>query len=159
MPFVGVVAENQDYETIKNMLTPNNLDIELIQIKESNIENIKNVKFDTVVINTEMHKNKKYLKKILENSNYLVINTDTVLNQTDYNDIELKIITYGFNNKATITTSSVTENAIILCTQREIEGIKEKTIEQQECNIKNKQKEFKKPYNAMAYFAISSIYK
>ena len=130
-----------------------------MQIKEKNIENIKNIKFEAVLINQETKCNREYLKKILENSKYLVINSDIKLNQEDYKNIKLQIITYGFNGKATITASSITEDSIVMCAQRGIEGINQKKIVQQECNIKIKQKEFKSPYNIMAYFAISEIYK
>ena len=158
MPFVGVIAEYKDYETIKNMLAKKNLGIELMQIKEKNIQNIKNIKFDTILINKEIESNREYLKRILENAKYLIINSDIELKQDIYQDIKLQIITYGFNNKATITASSVTENSIIICAQRNIKGINQNQIEQQEYNIKTQQNKFKNSYNAMAYFAISSIY-
>lgn len=158
MSFVGILAENKDYELIKNMIGKRKLGIDLLQIKEKSIENIKNIKFDTIVINKEMEKNKKYLKKILENTQYLVINSDLDLNQEDYQNVKLQIITYGFNSKATITASSVTDNNMIICVQRNIKGINKKDIEQQEYNIKMEQKNNKNPYNTMAYFAISQIY-
>lgn len=159
MPFVGIVAENKDFEIIKKSLLEDNIRVELIQLKENYIENIKNVKFDAIVVNKQTINNKQYLKHILDNSNYLVINSDINLGLKDYNNIKSKIITYGFNNKSTVTASSITENNIVICTQRNIVGNNQKQIEQQESNIKKKQNEFKSPYNAMAYFIISSIYK
>ena len=158
MSFVGVLAENKDYELIKNMIGKRKLGIDLLQIKEKSIENIKNIKFDTIVINKEMEKNKKYLKKILENTQYLVINSDLDLNQEDYQNVKLQIITYGFNSKATITASSITDNNMIICVQRNIKVKNKNDIEQQEYNIKMEQKKNKSPYSTMAYFAISQIY-
>lgn len=159
MPFVGIIAENKDYETIKKMLSKKYIETGLIQINEKNIENIKNIKFDAIVINREMKSNREYLKRILENTKYLIINADIELKQENYKNIKLQIITYGFNTKATITASSITENSIMICTQRDIEGINQKKIEQQECNIKIQQNKFKNPYNVMIYFVINSIYR
>lgn len=159
IPFVGIIAENKDYEIIEKNIKEDNLKIKLMQLKEDYIENIKNVKFDTIILNKEVLSNKQYLKQILENSNYLVINSDIHLRLKDYSNIKSLIITYGFNNKATVTASSVTENNIVICTQRNIEGVNKKKIEQQESNIKSEKNKFKNPYNAMSYFIIYSIYK
>lgn len=159
LPFVGIIAENKDYEIIEKSIREDVLKIKLMQLKEDYIENIKNVKFDTIVVNKEVLNNKQYLKQILENSNYLVINSDINLNLKDYSNIKSRIITYGFNNKATVTASSVTENNIVICTQRNIEGINKKQIEQQESNIKREKNKFENPYNVMLYFIIHSIYK
>lgn len=159
MSLVGVVAENKDFDILKKRISKENLPVDLVQIKDKSIENVKNIKFDTLIINKEIKSNKQYLKKILDNSKYLVINTDIDLTPKNYENIKLQIITYGFNTKATITASSVTENNIMLCTQRNIKCCDKKEIEQQECNIKTEQNEFKNAYNAMAYFAINCIYK
>ena len=48
--------------------------------------------------------------------------------------VELNVITFGFNPKSTITASSV-EDDILLCIQRNIKDIEGKTIEQQEMKI------------------------
>ena len=52
-------------------------------------------------------------------------------------DIEkpIKIITFGFNTKATITISSVKEEKIIVCLQRYIEKINGEIIDTQEKEI------------------------
>lgn len=48
---------------------------------------------------------------------------------------DLKVITYGFNSKSTVTASSVTEEEMLICVQRNIINIKGKKIEPQEINI------------------------
>ena len=53
------------------------------------------------------------------------------------NNLNLKIITYGFNSKSTFTVSSVTENSVIICLQRTILNIYDKKIEPQEYQLKN----------------------
>ena len=50
------------------------------------------------------------------------------------NNLNLLIITYGFNSKATFSVSSITENNIIICLQRIIND-KNKKIEPKEYSI------------------------
>ena len=49
----------------------------------------------------------------------------------------MTIISYGFNNKATFTISSVSENNIIICLQRTIRNIFDEKIEPQEFEEEN----------------------
>ena len=49
----------------------------------------------------------------------------------------MTIISYGFNNKATFTISSVSENNIIICLQRTIKNIFDEKIEPQEFEEEN----------------------
>ena len=50
-------------------------------------------------------------------------------------NLDLKVITYGFNSKSTVTASSITEEEMLICVQRNIINIKGKKIEPQEINI------------------------
>ena len=97
------------------------------------IDNIKNIKFETIIINREF--NDEYsLNKLIAKSKYLIINEDIDMAISLLNDVNSNIITYGFNSKSTITMSSVTEDSIQICVQRNILS-KQNEIEQQEISL------------------------
>lgn len=136
MPFIGIIAEERKSNIIKKQIVER-LKIDenlIILIKEKNIENIKNIKFDTIILDRKFN-NEKNLKMVLENVKYLIINCDVVKNFNVLNDIEINVITYGFNSKATITASSVGEEEILVCLQRNIINAKKQKVEPQEVKI------------------------
>lgn len=133
MSFIGIVA----YENIENCIDKKlekelNVNREKIfDIKEKNIENIKNISFETIIIAREFN-NKEILKRIIEKANYLIVNSDIKENLDMLLNMKATIITYGFNSKATITASSVQDEEMIICVQRTMQTIKGKIIEPQE---------------------------
>ena len=137
MSLIGIIAKKKDIREIKNKQDTN---YEIIEINNKSIENLKNIKFEQIIINKDLILNEQehnvFIKIICE-SKYIIINTDT--NIQLLNNIELKkplkIITYGFNSKATISISSVKEEYIILSIQREIEKVNNEKIENQERKI------------------------
>ena len=50
-------------------------------------------------------------------------------------NLNLMLITYGHNQKATVTTSSIGENKAMICLQRNIKNIYGKDIEPQEIEL------------------------
>ena len=136
MPFIGIIADEKKENIIrKGLVSKLKLkESSVLNIKEKNIENIKNVKFETVIIDRKF-KNLEMLKKVLTDAKYVVINTDIISNLNILEDLELTVITYGFNSKATITASSVTEESSLICLQRTIESIYSQKIEMQEIKI------------------------
>ena len=136
MPFIGIISE----ENVENCIRREILDklqlreSNVLFIKEKSIENIKNIKFETIII-LRQFKKQEVLKKLLENSTYLIINSDIVENLNLLENIKATVITYGFNSKATITASSVGEEEIMLCLQRTIKDKNGKDIEAQEINV------------------------
>ena len=140
MLFIGIVTDSKSELNIKELLKNNKSFNEnnVIFIKEKNIDNIKNVHFDTVIINREFEKNDK-LNNLLNNTKNIVINMDANYNGNELNISNVNIITYGFNSKSTITISSVTTDDVLICIQRNINsnyGI----IELQEIKIENNEK-------------------
>lgn len=121
MLFIGIVTDSKSEHDIEQLLLKNNVlkENNVIFIKEKNIDNIKNVHFDTVVINREF--NKMYeLNKILENAKNVVVNMDTNDQNNEINCDKVDIITYGFGSKSNITISSVTDDDVLICVQRNI---------------------------------------
>ena len=151
MPFIGIISE----ENLENCIRREILDrlqlreSNVLFIKEKSIENIKNIKFETVIIARKFDKI-EYLKKILENSTYLIINSDIENNLNLLENIKATVITYGFNSKATITASSVGEDEMMLCIQRAFQNKNDKLIEVQELKMPVNQ-------NASCTMAISSL--
>lgn len=138
MTFIGIVAQKNSVCNIKRYIN-NNLFIkpELIYINNENIENIKNVTFETIlIVNTkEINSKLNVLKVILQKAKYILINADIKENMQILRDLDLKVITYGFNNKSTITASSVEGENALICVQRNILGNNNQQIEPQEVKI------------------------
>ena len=120
---------NMDVKTLKQKIENENV----VFINEKNIENIKNIKFKIIVLNKGI--DNKNIKNILLNAEYLILNSDINVKIDLIENLDLKVITYGFNSKSTVTASSVTEEEMLICVQRNIINIKGKKIEPQEINI------------------------
>lgn len=134
MFFIGIITNPKNENYIKTKLSKILPEENIIFINDRNILNIKNIKFDTIVIDSKIN-NKVELRKILSNTRYVILNSDIEMNLNAINDLNLIAITYGFNNKATFTVSSITENIIIICLQRVIFDRKDLAIEPQEFEL------------------------
>ena len=162
MPFIGIVAKENDSNFIKNEITKNAKinKFEIININKKSIENVKNIKFDIIVINENIEKllrESKYLEEIINKTYYVIINSDVKNNLSLIKNIGTNIITYGFNAKATITISSIKEENTMLCIQRSIKGINN-IIDEQEISIKIEKNNVNKLYNVLVIFTILEIY-
>ena len=92
------------------------------------------------------------VREIAKITDYFILNSDIKENLQLLENLDLKIITYGYNQKATITTSSVEENKVILCLQRGIKNIYEEGIEPQEIKL-----EAEKATNNIAMIELASL--
>ncbi len=137
---VGLISKSKNIDFIKEL---NNSHI----IKAFNIKNkeeLLNQKFEILVVE-DMAIDKENIKKAINKTEYLIIQDN--INDLELNlDKEINIITFGFNHKSTVTVSSVTEENIVICTQRIIKSINHKLIQPQEIIIKNTNK-----YNTNKY--------
>lgn len=162
MPFIGIISKECDSNFIRNEILKNtDSKLEIFNINNKNIENIKNIRFETIVINDSINKlleNSKYLEEIIRNAKYLVINTDVVKDISILGGVNKNIITYGLNQKAIITISSVEDEDIMICIQKSFKDINEKDIEEQEFNIKIAKNNLKKLCNTLSIFTVLSIY-
>lgn len=136
MPFIGVIADEKNENFIRREIVEKLKlrESSVLFIKEKSIENIKNIKFETIIIDRKF-KNMEMLKKMLQNTNYLVINTDRIKSIEMFKEYNLKIFTFGFNSKAVVTASSVTEDGVLICVGNEIKSISGKVIEPQEIRV------------------------
>ena len=140
MVFVGIITDIESENNIKQLLNNNNVfsDNNVIFINEKNIDNIKNVHFDTVIINKEFEKYDE-LNKLLNNAKNVVINMDIKIECQQLNIVNSNLITYGFNSKSSITISSVTDDDVLICVQRNIYN-NYGEVELQEIKLENNEK-------------------
>lgn len=138
MAFIGIITNEKNILTMTKFLK-NTFDMkDIIFISNNNIEKFKTMKFETVVVDKEI-KNINQLKSIISNSKYLILNADIKIDSAILEDMNLMVITYGFQNKATFTVSSVSENNIIICLQRIMKTAQNGKYEPQEIDIKIEQ--------------------
>ena len=133
MSLVGILTERNNENYISQELKKKNFKQEQIFfLREHTIKNLRNIKFETIVIGKRINQNKQVIREIIQNAKYVVFNADITENLNLLEDLSFNLITYGFNNEATVTTSSVEEGKIMVCVQRTIENSKEQKIELQE---------------------------
>ena len=140
MTFIGIITDEIKEKYIeKAIIKYLKQQNKLIFINRNNIDNMKNIKFDTILLlnnSDKLFKENDTLKQIIKNAKYLIINSDADTNLEILNNLNLNVITYGFNSKASITASSVTNEDILLCVQRNLQTIEGKIIESQEIKVK-----------------------
>ena len=137
MFFIGIITNQRNEMFIKRRLYNIIPRDSVIFITEKNIDNIKNIKFETILLDNQINKKKKEIRKIISSCKYLVLNHDIEIENSIIEDLDLTIITYGFNGKSTFTISSIEENNLIICLQRIIFKKNNKKIEPQEYKVRN----------------------
>lgn len=155
MFFIGIITDKNSENNIKNILKDKLNENQIIFLSTHNMENFRNVKFDSIVINNEIG-DVDILDKILKKSNYVLYNSDIQLKNKNIENISPNLITYGYNSKADVTISSVTEDNYLIYIQENIKG-NNKTIGMQEINFK-KSKNNINVYDGMITTIIDLIY-
>ena len=155
MFFVGVITNQKNEEYVKKELSAILPTENIIFINDRNITNIKNIKFEVVIIDNKIN-NKIELRKIIADTKIILLNADIQMSCEILNNLNLTIITYGFNSKSTFTVSSIEENHIIICLQRNIYNNKRIEIEPQEFRLEIEENIEK--YISIAIFIIKKIY-
>ena len=158
MTFVGIISDNKSFQVLKENIGTHNLN--LIQINNKSIDNIKNIKFEIIIINKELKslKEKNFLIETLcNNSKYVIINTDLNKDFGFEKKCRDKIITFGLNHKANVTISSITENNILVCLQKNIKDRNNNVIELGEKQIKIDKDNIIKTYEVLIIYILSTI--
>lgn len=159
MPLIGIIAKKNDVEEIKRELKKDN--IEIFKITKESIKNIRNIKFEEIIIMKNINFEKeeyKLISEIISKAQYLILNEDIDIDILSKINIQnpIKLVTFGFNSKSTITISSVTDENIVVCIQRDIEKVNKEMIECQEKQIQVKNT--KKIYNNLVIFIIKELH-
>ena len=159
MSLIGIVAKNKDINTIRKEIKEKN--IEIVEITKESIKNINHIKFEEIIflqnINLETEEY-KFMNEIISNTKCLILNGDIEIGILSKLKIEkpIKLITFGFNSKSTITISSIKDEKIIVDIQRDIENASGEIIERQEKQIITK--DIKKIYNNIVVFIIKELH-
>lgn len=151
MPFIEIIIDTKSQMQLNKSIKKEQVNnCEILYIKEKNIDNIKNIKLETLVINKKIEDMEK-ISKIIENTKNVIINLD-------FNKIEKqnKFISYGYNSKSDITISSIDEDEALIYIQKEITSIFGRKIEPQE--VKVKLKSDINIYNIMIIIALNVLY-
>ena len=157
MPLIGIVAKKKDIQAIKNELKGCN--VEIIEITKQCVKNFKNITFEEVIFLEDISLNSdeyKYMNEIISKGKYIIFNSDIEMKILKQIQKPIKFITFGFNSKSTITISSIKEEKVIVCIQRDIEKINGKILEIQEKEIISKNA--KKIYNYLVVFIIKELH-
>lgn len=153
MPFIEIITDSKSQNQLNKVITKQMVNnCELLYIKEKNIENIKNIKLETLVLNRKIE-NIELINKIAENTKNIIFNLD--LNK-EITNTESKKITFGYNSKSDITISSVKDDEIMICIQNTIESIYGKKVEPQEVKVDIKNDV--NVYNIMIIIALTALY-
>lgn len=164
MAFIGIIVDSK-YESglkriLENRLNTPNKEHTIIAINDKSIDNIKNIRFETILIMdlSKVLAKQVVLNDLFKNLKYLVINADMESSLEAIEEMKLNVITFGFNSKSTITASSVEEDFII-CLQRNIVDVNSKMIEPQEIEVKITDKKLSNnSHNLMGIASILLIY-
>ena len=152
MFFIGILTDKNSENNIKSFFKDKLNNNEMIFLNGSNLENFRNVKFDSLVINNKVE-DKYLLNKIIDKSRYVLYNSDIEGNSKPYNGAS-KFISYGYSSKANVTISSVTDDNYLLYMQ----GFNNDLFDMQEVKFEKKQKNIN-VYDGMIVTIINLIYK
>lgn len=132
MAFIGILTEHKNEVYLKKQLEEWE---GVFFLDEKTIENMRNIKFETFLLGKKIESKQKVIRAIAQKANYFIINTDIKENLPILENLNLKVITYGYNQKSTITASSIEENKMMVCLQRSIKNVYQEEIEPQEAEI------------------------
>lgn len=147
------------------MLKNKEKEIMILDIKPSMINSIEDFAIDfNIIIHTFVdinNDNKEILKRVFKKSNYIILNCDEEkwINLIEEN-LQSIVITYGFNNKASINLSSYNNQDLIeanICFQRGISKLNGNIIEPFELPIKLNSRKKSDIYSAIAVIACGLI--
>ena len=161
MIFIGIISEYNSFENIKDILKNNYIkDIKLIHINKNSIENIKNIKFETLIIDSNLkdyQNESEIIKEIAANAKYLILNTDINILTLEIKSWNANLITYGLNRKATITISSISESGILIYLQRNLKDTNGDILEIGEDLVRVSEKSKLKIYEILIVYTILLI--
>lgn len=134
MSLIGIIANSKNYENLKHELCQHqkNNSYQFIHICRDSLENIRNIKFDVIIITTSIDnllEKKEVVEKICVNSKYLLLNADVEINLEFLQNKKITVITYGLNQKSTVTISSINEDEALIALQRTIKSLNGKCVE------------------------------
>ncbi len=151
----------------------NKTEILILSIPSDNVDlEHFNTKFDVIVHSTNNDEdisnhdlelithNEKKIFNLIKRNGYIVINIDYGEYIKQLNGINACVITYGYNTRATITSSSIDDNSssLSICQQRSIKTLKQMLIDPQEIVLNIKNYTSNNIYNALAVVSVGLVF-
>lgn len=161
MSFIGIICTPKQEKYIKQTLNNSISSSNIILLKEENIDNFKNITFETIAIfsnKSNTISKKEIMLKIIEKAKYVIINVDEEITVEGLENIKANIISYGFNTKSIVTTSSVDDESMLICIQRVITSRIGNKIEEQEILVPLQQEHKVNVNTIMGVIAILLVY-
>ena len=163
MSLIGIVANTKNFENLKHELNKGikNNSYQFIHICKDSLDNIRNIKFDVIIITTGINnllEKKEVIEKICVNSKYLLLNADVENNLEFLQNKKITVITYGLNPKSTVTISSINEEEILIALQRNIKTLQGNIIEVGEKRVSVSENKKLSPQDILAINIIFWIY-
>ena len=159
MVLIGIIANKKCFETIKTEIAKKDNQINVLHINTKSLENMKNIKFDTIIIQNDLEKCeelKDQLKKMCKEAKYVIINTDLNENLEEF-EVQ-NLITCGMNQNAMITVSSNSEDDILIYCQKSIRDKYGNEIEIEERRIEKEVEKNLKTDEFLVIYAILRLY-
>ena len=160
MSFIGVISNKKNFDNIKNELIKFDNNISLIHISLKSIANIKNIKFEIIIIDEKIEKFDNYklsLQKICKESKYIIINSDLNIDYKCLKSSSNLIITFGLNREANITISSISDTDVLIYRQKSFENKYKKMLEIEERRVEINPENRFRVYEMLIIYAFSSI--
>ncbi len=159
MTFIGVISDHKSFENTREILKKNlKNDINLIHISKKSISNIKNIRFETIIIDSLLSDFKEetlLIENLCLHARYVAINTDINIEiPKEIKKTRTYIITYGLNQKAMVTISSIKESSILIYLQKSLKNIKGERIEIGEKMVKIDEENKLKIYEVLIIYII-----
>lgn len=162
MSFIGVIASRKCFENIKRKIEEKEKGkkINLLQINLRSIDNVKNVRFETIIMedNIEKFKEKReMIEKFCQEAQYVMINSDKNPTLIDQEETDRRI-TYGLNQKAMVTISSIRDTDILVYWQKRLLDKEGRIIEIEERKLKKAEKKALSTYEILILYTFFQIY-
>lgn len=161
MSFIGIITESKREIELRQILKKHFESLghrhTIMNINNKNIDNIKNVKFDIIILDVNILGQNANVEKLIINAKVVMVNTDLEENLNCVKNLKLRLISYGLNPKSTITVSSIDECKIMVTLQRSIKTLSGNIVEPQEIEISLKGSH-NNPYISMVLVIFSIIF-
>jgi len=163
MIFVGIVSNNKKFENIKKIIykNMNKNEINLININSNSIDNLKNIKFEIIVLlelSKQIEDENEKINSLCKQTKYLLVDSDKKFKENIFKEIKSNIITFGGNHYSTVTFSSVTDESILISVQRNFTNLNGNITEVGEYYISIEKYNRTSIYEILIDFIISKIY-
>ena len=164
MALIGIVANSKNFEVLKHELCKpqRNGSYQFIHICQESLDNIRNVVFDVVVITcpiNQLLEKKQIIEKVCASAKYLVVNADVEIDLEFLKENKIIVISYGLNQKSTVTISSIDEDGALIALQRSMRTLSGEMIEIGEKRISLEENNKLSPQDLLVILIISLICK